>query len=127
MQAMEPIFDRHGKAVAFRHRDYIYDPGGAAVGIIHRRAVFAFDGECRGFFEDSFYRDRAGRPIGFEQGATGGPKLPFTERNVIAPPPYELPRLPAIDGVPAPPAMRSNLWAEADWQGFLPRGAAPQP
>jgi hypothetical protein len=116
---MEPIYDRHGKAVAFRHRDYIYNPQGKAIALIRLRNVFTFKGEHRGRFEDGYYRDPQSRAVGFEKGATGGPTQPIPERNVINPPGWDLPHPPDIKDVPKAPPFRANAWSDLTWAEFL--------
>ena len=116
---MEPIFDRHGKTVAFRRRDYIYDLDGKAAALIRQRALFTFDGEYRGRAEDGFYRDSEARAVAFEAGATGGPLPPVPKRDAIAPQPQDIPHPPQIESVPPAPHFRPNTWSDRSWDELL--------
>ncbi len=120
---MEPIFDRKGKAVAFRMRDYVYDREGKAIALVRERSLFTFAGDFLGRFEDGFYRDARSRAVAFEKGATGGPTKPVPERNVIAPLRQELPHPPEKLEVPPRPPFRSNQWSDLDWDAFIAGGA----
>lgn len=115
---MEPIFDREGITVAWRKRDELFDCAGRHCGYIRDRAVFALDGTHRGWFLDGFYRDRDGRCLGFEEGATGGPLLPPGRELAIAPQPE--PARPLERTItPAPLVMKPRTWSEAGWHAWL--------
>jgi hypothetical protein len=121
---MEPIFDRHGETVAWRHRDFIYDPKGKARALVRQRTVFTFQGKFLGRFEDGFYRDPQARAVAFEEGATGGPMQPVLKVRPLPPPPKDLPYPPTIEDVPPPPRFRANAWSDISWDDFL-RGKTP--
>jgi hypothetical protein len=116
---LEAIYDREGRAVAWRRRDAIHDAEGRLRAFIHDHAVFTYAGEYLGRYEDGFYRDARGAAVAFEDGATGGPLPPPTiERDAIAPVP-ELPRPAPTVTAPPPPPIRPRRWSDTGWEAFL--------
>jgi len=122
---MEPIYDRAGEPIAWRHRDAIFNNRGKPLALVRARVVYAPDGRFLGRFGDGFYRDASGYAVAFEEGATGGPLPPLVHPTGAQPRWEELPREPQLATPPAPPRMLLRAWSPHSWEDYISGAAAP--
>lgn len=122
---MEPIYDRSGQPIAWRHRDAIFNNAGRPLALVRARVAFALDGRFLGRFGDGFYRDAKGYAVAFEAGATGGPLPPLPHPVGAQPRWQELPHDPAFAPAPPPPPMLLRAWSPRTWDEFITGAPSP--
>ena len=106
---MEPIFDRHGEAVAWLREDIIFDAYGNARALIRGEQVYNYSATTLGTHSRGYFRDRRGQAVAFTRGASGGPMLPIPAIPPIPPIPG-IPPIPPIPPIlPVPPIPRVNV------------------
>jgi hypothetical protein len=99
---LQPIFDQEGVTASWLNdNSVIHDLDGEAVAFVRANAVYDYDGEQLGWFQNGFSRDDAGDAIAFMNGHVGGPLPPLHE----LPP---LPPIPAIPPIPHPGDSRNT-------------------
>jgi 4-fold beta-flower domain-containing protein len=114
---MEPIYDRIGRAAAWRHDNDIYNLDGSHAAVLNGPNVYGHRGQQLGVFGNGLFRDGRGGVVAFMRGATGGPVLP--ELSVAPVPPVpSVPPVPAVPSVALVPAVLSSGWG-VHWQEFI--------
>jgi len=122
---MEPIYDRTGQPVAWRHRDAIFNTKGIPLALVRARVLFSLNGQFIGRIGDGFYRDSAGHAVAFEAGATGGPLPPLVHPVGAQPRWQELPHHPNFASPPPPPRILLRSWSPHSWDEFIAGVSAP--
>ncbi|WP_442892008.1 4-fold beta flower protein [Chryseobacterium sp. VD8] len=110
---MTPIYDRHGRTIAWINNNFIYHLSGRQVlAFINNNSVFTYGSRHLGRFSNGFFRDRNGNAIAFIQGATNGPIPPIPQIPPIPP-------IPAIPPIPPIPPIDSLSWSNLTWENFI--------
>jgi len=115
---MEPIYDRDGRAIAWRHGSDIYHLNGSHAAVLDGENVYGHGGQHLGLFKNGWFRDHRGSVVAFVDGAFGGPRLPA----MSAPPDPPAPSAPPLSAVPSvPPRSAIPLlgWSAASWSEFI--------
>lgn len=116
---MEPIFDPEGTTVAWRSKETVFDLDGTPRAYFRAGLLYSYTGAFIGHYSDGFYRDLDGHAVAFHADATGGPSLPLTRPEPVAPVPV-YPRAPQkLDPAPPPARMRSRKWSNISWAKYV--------
>lgn len=121
---MEPIYDRTGQPIAWRHRDAIFNTAGKPLALVRARVLYSLSGQFLGRIGDGFYRDADGHTVAFEVGATGGPLPPLVHPTGAQPLCDELPLDPTFAIPPPAPRMLLRSWSPRSWDAFITGAAA---
>lgn len=108
-----PLYDRHGRAVAYFYERWIYLYSGQPVGYLHEesRSVYAFSGRHLGWFTHGWVRDHHGTAVYFTTAAEGGPARPARQARPARGARGARPARGARQARPARPARQSR-WSE---------------
>jgi hypothetical protein len=115
---MEPIFSREAYVLGWLKEGVVYDEAGQPRAFIHDRAVFNFDGQYVGRWENGYFRDEHGDAVAWIRGCHSGPS---------APSPRVIPTQPTLRAITVKPAVRvvpkaappSAFWSEQPWSTYV--------
>ncbi|OWK39072.1 4-fold beta flower protein [Fimbriiglobus ruber] len=117
-----PIYDKDGVAVAWYEEtmiDIIYDLAGHRIAFIIGFFIFDFRGTQRGQIQSRNFCDADGSPVGFVEGAIGGPPKPELRAAPVPPAQFDSDsHFPPLTTSVA--ASLKQTWSTKTWAMFLP-------
>jgi len=118
---MEPIFDEHGRVVAwFATRGFVLDRAGDCRAFVVNGVVFSAERRPLCAFESGYFWDTDGKAMAFVTGARQevGPRLPVTR---VPPTRPSQPRLPVPPQAPlgTMSSLRSRSWSTRTMEALL--------
>jgi hypothetical protein len=114
---MTPIYDRHGRVIAWLRSDVIFDLNGAAQAFLKDDRVISYAGGHLGRLDRGFFRDCNGGAVAWLEGARGGPLRPMRQLRPLRPMTQLLPLKPLIPLAPLKP-LPQMTWG-LNWDAFI--------